>query len=164
MFDYPDLSYKDVTTNELGKVKTIRVCTESIKHYSRKTTLMEALSTMKFSAEQERSYFTAVGLMAICTNPKTDKYIFDVDISPQVNADFYAKNHKDAKQSSDDEICNCKDCRKDRVELWQGEITNFVEKISSPLMSDLVLANQKVNPRNFGLDSTSTLETKKKST
>ncbi len=163
MFDYPDLPYIDVPTNEHGKVKTIRVCRESIMHYGQKHMLSVLVDKMTLSDKDKIWLMISAGLMGVCVFPKTGKYMFDVDISPQANADIYAKNHKDAKQSSDDEICSCANCLKGREELQQGEILKFAYKTTSTLLGKLTEASQELNSEDFEAIKP-TLDAKKKST
>ena len=76
---FTKLLFKDVTTSDFGKKVTIRVNAESIRHYTRKIKLFKLIEDMGLSDEDATAYNVAAGLMAICTDPKTDRYSFTED-------------------------------------------------------------------------------------
>ncbi len=163
MFDYVTLPYVDVSTTEHGKVKTIRVCRASIMHCCQLSTLQALIGEMTLSESERIAYNIGASLMAVCECPKTGKLMFDIDISSQANAEIYAKNHKDKDRTSEQGVCGCEKCLKDRKELQQGEVIKFCRTTASMLLGRLLEASKTVNPEEFDALET-TLAAKKKST
>lgn len=79
MLKFNQLKFKDIVTKDFGGKVTIRVNAESVKHYARKVRLLEKVEAMKLSDEDQTAFNISVGLMAICTNPKTGDYTFADD-------------------------------------------------------------------------------------
>lgn len=95
MLKFQKIKFEDVKTCDFGEEVTIRVNDESIKHYRKKHSLYGRIEEMKLPKEEEGPFYVAAGLMAVCTDPETDNFIFHdeqlSDFTNLISGDLFEK-------------------------------------------------------------------------